>query len=163
MSRWLREELAKLDVEVNEEKSRTVDLVAGESFGYLGFDVRRVRNRSGRWFPLWTPKVKKRTELVRKLKVIFRSLRSQPVSRVIDQINPILRGWVNYFAHGNSTRCFSYVREWVEKKVRRHLSRNSKRPGFGWKRWSRQWLYANLGLFSDYRVSYRPQQKALPA
>ena len=36
----LREELAKLQVEVNEEKSRTVDLCRGESFGFLGFDFR---------------------------------------------------------------------------------------------------------------------------
>src|SRR5215467_7571129 len=34
----LREELAKLQVEVNEEKSRKVDLQQGESFGFLGFE-----------------------------------------------------------------------------------------------------------------------------
>jgi RNA-directed DNA polymerase len=162
VNRWLREELATLEVEVNEEKSHTVDLVTGESFGYLGFDFRRVRNRTGRWFALRTPKVKKRTELLGKLRVVFRNHRSQPVERVIEEINPILRGWVNYFAHGNSTRCFCYVRDWVEKKVRRHLARNSKRPGFGWKRWSTQWLTRNLGLYSDYRVRYGSLQKALP-
>jgi len=162
VNRWLRQELAALEVEVNAEKSRTVDLVEGESFGYLGFDFRRVRNRSGRWFALRTPKVKKRTELLGKLRGAFRNHRSQPVERVIDEINPILRGWVNYFAHGNSTRCFCYVRDWVEKKVRRHLARNSKRPGFGWKRWSRRWLTGNLGLYSDYRVRYGSPQKALP-
>jgi RNA-directed DNA polymerase len=160
VGRRLREELAKLEVEVNEEKSRTVDLARGESFGYLGFDIRRVRSRSGKWYPLATPKGKKRTELLARLKVVFRSLRSQPVQRVITLINPILRGWVNYFAHGNASDCFSYVRDWVEKKVRRHLARNSKRTGFGWKRWSKRWLYRNQGLFSAYRL--HPRQKALP-
>ena len=162
VARRLREELAKLEVEVNEEKSRTVDLARGESFGYLGFDIRRVRSRSGKWYPLATPKGKTRTELLARLKVVFRSLRSQPVQKVIEKINPMLRGWVNYFAHGNASRCFSYVQNWVEKKVRRHLARNSKRTGFGWKRWSRRWLYAHLGLFAGYRVSYRSSQKALP-
>jgi RNA-directed DNA polymerase len=38
----LREELAKLQVEVNEEKSRIVDLRRGECFGFLGFDFRRI-------------------------------------------------------------------------------------------------------------------------
>ena len=75
----LREELAKLEVEVNEEKSRAVDLVRGGSFGFLGFDIRRVRSRSGRWFALAIPKLKKRTELLAKLRVVFRSFRSQPV------------------------------------------------------------------------------------
>lgn len=162
VARRLREELAKLEVEVNEEKSRTVDLARGESFGYLGFDIRSVRSRSGKWYPLATPKGKTRTELLARLKVVFRSLRSQPVQKVIEKINPMLRGWVNYFAHGNASRCFSYVQNWVEKKVRRHLARNSKRTGFGWKRWSRRWLYAHLGLFAGYRVSYRSSQKALP-
>jgi RNA-directed DNA polymerase len=47
--------------------------------------------------PLYTPRGKKRTALLRKLKLIFRNYRSQPVKGLIEQINPILRGWVNYF------------------------------------------------------------------
>jgi RNA-directed DNA polymerase len=43
----LREELADLQVEINEEKSRIVDLGRGESFGFLGFEFRRVRSRRG--------------------------------------------------------------------------------------------------------------------
>ena len=37
--------------------------------------------------------VRKRTALLRKLKAIFRNFRSRPVSQLIEQINPILRGW----------------------------------------------------------------------
>ena len=79
----LREEFAKLDVEVNEEKSQRVDLKRGDSFGFLGFDFWRVRSRLGRWMPLYRPQTKKRTALLRQLKVLFRRLRSQPVSRVV--------------------------------------------------------------------------------
>src|SRR3954464_7548112 len=111
----LREELAKLQVEVNEEKSRKVDLERGESFGFLGFEFHRVRSRRKRWMPLLVPKGKKRTALLAKLKEVFRVSRSQPVGEVIDKINPILRGWVKYFAVGHSSRCFSFVRDWVEK------------------------------------------------
>jgi RNA-directed DNA polymerase len=156
----LREELAKLEVEVNEEKTRTVDLCKGESFGFLGFEFRRARSRSGKWIPLRTPRGKKRTELLRKLKAVFRNYRSQPVERVIALINPILRGWVNYFAYGHSSRCFSFIQNWVEQKIRRHLSRARQRRGFGWKRWSRRWLYDTLGVFQDYRVRYQPRTVA---
>src|SRR5262244_3265073 len=138
----LREELAKLEVEVNEEKSRRVDLKQGGSFGFLGFEFRRILSRRGRWMPLLIPKNKKRTALLRQLKEVFRHSRSQPVNRIIEQINPILRGWVNYFAVGHSSRCFSFVRDWVEKKMRRHLMRARQRRGFGWRRWSKRWLYA---------------------
>ncbi len=151
----LREELAKLQVAVNEEKSRKVDLQQGESFGFLGFEFRRIRSRLGRWMPLYMPKGKKRTALLRKLKSVFRSYRSRPVKELIEQINPILRGWVNYFAVGHSSRCFSYIRNWVEKKIRRHLAGARQRQGFGWKRWSREWLYGTLGLFNEYRVVHQ--------
>ena len=105
--------------------------------------------------PLRTPCGKKRTALLRQLKAIFHRSRSQPIGQVVSTINPILRGWVNYFAYGHSSRCFSYIQAWVEKKIRRHLARARGRRGFGWKRWSRQWLYESLGLYADYRVNYR--------
>src|ERR1017187_820891 len=98
--------------------------------------------------------MKKRTALLRKLKEIFRQSVSQPVRRVIGLINPILRDWVNYFRVGNSSGCFSSIKLWVEKKVRRNLLRARGRKGFGWKRWSTQWIYDTLGLFNDYRVVY---------
>jgi RNA-directed DNA polymerase len=158
----LREELATLQVAINEEKSRLVDLAHGEHFSFLGFDFRRVRSRRGVWRAWYPPRLKKRTALVRKLKEIFRRHQSQPIDRVISLINPILRGWVRYFAVGDASRCFGFIKDWVEKKVRRHLMRARNRKGFGWKRWSRQWLYQRLGLFNNYRVQ-RPRLKALPA
>jgi RNA-directed DNA polymerase len=164
VERRLREALARLHVTLNEDKSRIDDLAKGESFGFLGFDFRRIRSRNGHWRPDYVPQRKKRTSLLRRLKAIFHGSRSQPIERVIHQINPILRGWVHYFAVGHASRCFSYVRDWVEKKIRRHLMRVRQRKGFGWKRWSRRWLYRHLGLFEHYRVS-RPKQlrlKVLP-
>ena len=161
----LREELARLHVVLNESKSRVVDLAKGDAFGFLGFEFRRVRALSGKWRANYAPRLKNRTALLRRLKELFRRYQAQPADRVIELINPILRGWVTYFAVGHSSRCFGYVKDWVEKKVRRHLMRARKRKGFGWKRWSRRWLYDTLGLFGHYRV-YRPKQlrlKALPA
>lgn len=80
----LREELAKVLVEVNDEKTRLVDLKKGESFGFLGFDFRRIRSRAGKWAPLLLPKGKKRTALLRKLKGMFPTL-SISASRKADQ------------------------------------------------------------------------------
>ena len=164
LQKRLREEFDKLQVELNEEKSRVVDLARGECFGFLGFDFRRVRTRKGRWMPLVMPQMKKRTELLRKLKGIFKRSRSQPLHGVIAQINPILRGWVNYFAIGNSSRCFSFIRMWVEKKIRRLLSQSPTASwSFGWKRWSNRWLYDGLRLFNEYKVRRLPAPKASPA
>jgi len=160
----LREELAKLLVEVNEEKTRIVDMTKDESFGFLGFDFRLVRNSRGKRTPLRRPQQKKRAALLRKLKPHFRRQRSQPLRDLIATINPILRGWVNYFRIGHSSQCFSFIQRWVEKKIRRHLAKACQRKGFGWKRWSSRWLYEELGLFCDYRVkSISTTVKAAPA
>lgn len=153
--RRLREEFAKLDLQLNEAKSRIVDLSRGERFGFLGFDFRRVRSLRGVWRPQYTPKLQQRTALLRKLQEVFRRFQSQPVTRVVPLITPILRGWVNYFRIGHAARCFAYVQDWVERKVRRHLMRAKKRQGFGWKRWSRAWLYTTLGLYQEYHVRPR--------
>ena len=141
-----------------------MDLAKGESFSFQGFDFRRTRSLKGAWRAQYTPRMKKRTALLEKLRDIFRRFASQPVDRVIELINPILRGWVNYFAVGHSSWCFSFIRDWVEKKIRRHLMRARKRRGFGWHLWNRQWLYAALGLFNQHWVPRsEPALKAVPA
>jgi RNA-directed DNA polymerase len=163
VERRLREEVAKLRVEINEDKSRMVDLAKGGSFTFLGFEYRRILSRNGMWRPYYAPKLKKRTALFAKLREVFRRNVSQPVGKLIDEINPILRGWANYFRVGHSNLCFSMVKHWVEKKVRRHLMRSRQRSGMGWKRWSREWIYGTLGLFNDYRVGRGLLPKAQPA
>ena len=156
----LRQEFQKLGVELNTEKTKVVDLSAGGMFSFLGFHFRRAITRNGKVGVLFMPTMKARKSLTQKLKMIFRRFQSQPISRVISIINPILRGWVNYFRVGMSSRCFGYVKDWVEKKVRRHLMKARGYRGFGWDRWSRSWLYKELGLFRDYYVQYMPLESA---
>ena len=160
MYKRLLEELAKLDVSLNVEKTRRVDLTQRESFTFLGFRIRRHKTKRGRWGVLSVPRMKARTKLLRRLKEEFRRFRSQPVGRVIARINPILRGWVNYFRIGHSSRCFGYVRNWVELKIRRHLMRARGRKGYGWKRWSRRMFYERLGLYAQRQIEYyRPKAR----
>ena len=163
-ARRVREELMKLGIAVNEEKSRLVDMERGEAFTFLGFEFRWVRGRRGVRRPLYTPAHHKCVELRHKLREVFRCRRSHPAKSVICEVNLILAGWLAYFRIGHASREFASIRDWVEKKVRRHLERAGKRPGFGWERWSRPWLYQGLGLYGDYSLRHpagRP--KALPA
>ena len=100
VERRLREEVAKLRVEINEDKSRMVDLAKSGSFSFLGFEYRRILSRNRVWRPYCAPKLKKRTALFAKLREVFRQNVSQPVGKVIDEINPILRGWANSLLSG---------------------------------------------------------------
>jgi RNA-directed DNA polymerase len=163
INRRLREEFAKLRVAINEDKSRMVDLKKGESFTFLGFEYRRILSFNQKWRPYYAPKLKKRTALYEKLREVFRQHVSWPVEVVIAKINPILRGWVNYFRVGHSSICFGVVKRWVEEKVRRHLMRARGRKGFGWTRWSSEWLYGQLGLFNNYQLRRWSNAKVAPA
>jgi len=162
VNKRLREEFAKLRVEINEDKSRMVDLKKGESFTFLGFEYRRILSLQRKWRPYYAPKLKKRTALFEKLREVFRQHVSWPVEIVIAKINPVLRGWVNYFRVGHSSICFGVVKRWVEERVRRHLMRARGRRGFGWTLWSSEWLYGRLGLFNDYQLRRWSGAKAAP-
>jgi RNA-directed DNA polymerase len=148
----LLEELDELDVQINQDKTRIIDLTQDETFSFLGFDFRRTKTRLGKWGVRYVPKMKARTNLIRKLKEVFIRYKSQPVDRVIQIINPILMGWVNYFRIGHSSRCFGYIKDW--EKIRRHLMRARKRHGFGWTRWSKAFIYEILKLYNNYKVQY---------
>ena len=160
--RRLREELDKLQVEMNEEKTRVVDLKGGGSFSYLGFDFRLNRNRKGKTYVSKTPRMKKRKEVGERVKAVLKANWNEPLGEVIEAVNAVVRGWVNYFRVGNSARTFGVVRHEVERKVRKFIMRRQKRRGFGWKRWSREELYQTWGLYGDYRIRYF-YPKAAPA
>ena len=68
----LQEQIAPWGVELNLEKTKVVDMRKGEAFGFLGFDLRRVRKRSGEGhFILMTPKKKARQAVKAKVRDII--------------------------------------------------------------------------------------------
>lgn len=162
VQRRLKEELEKLQVEMNREKTKTVDLKQGGCFSFLGFDIRLNRNREGRNYVSKTPRMKKRKEIGRRVKATLKANWDKPMNEVIQTVNAVVRGWVNYFRIGNSSRTFDKVRYDIEKKVRKFVMKRQKRRGFGWKRWSREEIYKKWGLFNDYRIRYI-YPKAAPA
>jgi RNA-directed DNA polymerase len=151
----LQEQLGPLGVELNREKTKVVDTLHGEAFGFLGFDLRRAPKRNGKgYFILMTPKKKARKAIKAKVREIIRHGGAIPVKTLIERINATLAGWVNYFRVGNSSRAFSEVRDYVEMKVRTLLTRRKRRRkrSVGWRRWSNEFLYDVLGLFWDWKI-----------
>ena len=151
----LQEQLVPLGVELNQEKTKVVNLLKGEAFGFLGFDLRRLRksNKEG-YFIRLTPKKKARKAVKAKIRETIRRGGATPGKELISQINAILTGWVNYFRVGHSSRAFSEVREYVEMKVRTLLTRRKRRrkSSIGWRRWSNEYLYGVLGLYWDWHI-----------
>ena len=89
----LQEQLAPLGVELNLEKRRVVDTLKGEAFGFLGFDLRRVRKRKGNGLYLqMTPKKKARKAIKAKVRDIIQHSGAPPMSAVVKQIDASLAG-----------------------------------------------------------------------
>jgi RNA-directed DNA polymerase len=158
----LKEELDKLDVQMNQEKTKVVNLKDAESFGFLGFDFRLNKNRDGKTYVSKTPKQKKRKEIGERIKAVLKANMTKPLNEVIHAVNAVIRGWVNYFRIGNSGNAFRTVKNDIEKKVRKFVMKRKKRHGYGWKRWSSEDIYQRWGLYNDYQVRYY-RAKAAPA
>ncbi len=158
----LKEELDKLQVKMNKEKTKVVNLKEGSCFSFLGFDIRLNKNRKGKTYVSKTPRKKKRQEIGKKIKATLKANWNKPLKEVIQAVNLVIRGWVNYFRIGNSNSTFSKVRNYIEMKVRKFVMRRKKLKGFGWKVWSREEIYKKWGLYNDYQIRYiRP--KAVPS
>jgi RNA-directed DNA polymerase len=165
MQKRLEVELRKVEIEINEEKTKVVDFGSGGSFGFLGFDFRAGCNRFGKRFVLRTPMRKKQSELLRRIGRILKFSRHRKIKDVLELIRPIIVGWVNYFRVGNSRRAFDWIRFEIMRKIRRFAMKQKGRPGCGWKRWSNEAIYKEWGLVNDYRVQYfyRSPVKVSPA
>jgi RNA-directed DNA polymerase len=155
----LQEQFAQIGVELNREKTKVVNLLKGEAFGFLGFELRRVRKRKGEdYFILMTPKKKARQAVKAKVRDIVGRSGATPMLTVVKQINATLAGWVNYFRVGHASRAFSEVRDYVEMKIRTLLTRRKRRrkSSIGWRRWSNEYLYGVLGLYWDWKIQPLP-------
>jgi len=152
----IRCEAEAIGVSLNTEKTRIVTITDEHAvFAFLGFEFRWVPStKTGRWYPCTTPRPKNVTAVLRKVRDTLRINRHLSVQAAVAQVNPVLRGWVNYFKVGNSSQAFNKVKYHVERKVRRFAAKQRKRTGFGWKRWSSDVVYGSWGLFRDYRLMY---------
>jgi len=155
----LQEQFALIGVERNREKTKLLDTRQGEAFGFLGFDLRRVRKRSREgYFIRRTPQKKARPAGQAKIRDLSAGGGATPATELVQQINATLAGWVNYFRVGNASRAFSEVRDYAEMKIRTLLTRRKRRrkSSVGWRRWSNESLYDVLGLYWDWKIQPLP-------
>ncbi len=155
----LEEQLTPLGVTLNREKTKIVDTLKDEAFGFLGFDLRRVRKREkDGYYVLMAPKKKARKAIKAKIRDLVANSGALTAAELVMRINAAIGGWVNYFRVGNSSRAFSEVRDYVEMKLRTLLTRRKRRQkrSIGWRRWSNEYLYGVLGLYWDWKLHPLP-------
>src|SRR5215216_481691 len=147
---WRRRSWRRSGLRLHPEKTRIAHLARGaEGFDFLGFHhrVRESWKRRGRWYlQKWpTPramasirgKIRERTD---------RRLAMLPLEQVVENLNPVLRGWGAYFRYGNSARKFEAIDHYVNQRLAMLASTKHGLHGWNWTtRFNHRWV-TSLGV-----------------
>ena len=153
--RILEIRLRKMGLTLNRQKTRVVDL-RQEAAHFLGFEIRQLRNRreEGIWLRI-APSRKAEARIKERIRKLVNHRRPVPLRDMVQQVNPVLRGWVNYFRHCNGGRSLQRIHEYSEFKVRKVIQRRRRYRNFEWHHVSLSEIYEGLGLYNDYTVRSR--------
>lgn len=148
----LQQLTAELKLKLNMNKTRIVD-AEEESFDFVGYSFRKALNlRKTKKVAYFYPSSKALKAITEKVRKVTNPKRPIKVEQVIKELNPVIRGWVNYFRTGNSSKQFDKIRLYVRNKVRKFMMRRRNKSGYGYKRYPDEYLYNKLGLYRDYRL-----------
>ena len=108
--------LAPMGLRLSEEKTRIVHI--DEGFDFLGFRIQRQPKRgTGKRFVYTYPSKKALASVKAKVRALTRGATNHPLAVLLHRLNPVLRGWTNYFRHGVSKATFSYLRAFTWRRV----------------------------------------------
>jgi len=146
----LRQILERLELNLNETKTKTVNAYQGK-FDFLGFSIGiETSKRTGKYYPHVQPSKKalqtikdRVTQLTRRVTTV------KPLERIVWEVNTTVRGWVNYFHYRNCSKTMTKVRGHVEARLQTHLRKRHKvrDRGTGYARFSSRALYEKYGLY----------------
>ena len=147
-----------LKLRLHPDKTKCLDLSWGkDGFDFLGCHLRKQLSGT-----IWEKRRKRlyflhRWPSARAMKSLRQRIRELTSSKwnwvkdvrvLIDKLNPILRGWANYFRTGNAADKFNQVDTYVWRRLRRFLVRRQGRhlrPG-QWRAWSEDFFVEHHGL-----------------
>jgi RNA-directed DNA polymerase len=153
----VREILTELGLELHPEKTRIVDLREGrEGFDFLGchFHARasgkQMEGGIRRYYLHRWPSTRSMKRVREKVKKLTGRNRNgvKDVRVLIKDLNPILRGWGNYFRTGNAAIKFTQLDRYVVDRLRGFLRKRYGRNLHAGQSqgWTREWL-ESLGLY----------------
>jgi RNA-directed DNA polymerase len=128
--------LAELGLALSPQKTRTVELTRGkQGFDFLGFHLRKVESWKwrGKWYLQRWPSARAMNSIRAKIRALTtRTYTGIALSVVVERLNPVLRGWGNYFRDGNSGRKFTQIDSYVHERLAILAAAKHKRRGRRW-------------------------------
>ena len=121
----IREWLAIRGLHLNEEKTAIRNI--NDGFDFLGFNIRKFNGKC-----IIKPQKEKVTGKLNQIKTWLKDHPNAKPSVVIDVLNPILRGWGNYYKHGVSKETFAYFDHRLVKMLVKWIKRRHPSKGIEW-------------------------------
>ena len=151
----LKRIMTKLKLTLNPQKTKIVDMNK-ESFDFLGFRYQKFgKTKSGRKLPYMMPSKKAMKKVKDAIRVITcRKSAYEGLEQKVEKLNPLIRGWRNYFQHGNSIKRFKQLDEYVWMKLWRRVYYRRKQKKYrehvlyGFRKW-----YATSGIEYFYYLN----------
>lgn len=152
--------LRGIGLKLSEEKSGMTDCLTG--FDFLGFNIRQyevgayrsAKKTNGERLGIKTlikPSKEAQLKHYHKMAEIVRTHQNAPKDILIAKLNPIIRGWCNYYSHVVSKYIFSKIDHLLYKRIMRMLHKKHNRRGSKWIRencfeniGNRNWAFGNL-------------------
>jgi len=146
---WLQRRAEALHLVLHPEKTRLVNLSEGvDGFDFLGFHIRLVKSwRTTRWYCQRWPSNRAMQAIRAKVKAIMapRARLKWPIQQMVDELNPVLRGWGHYFGAGNSAKKFSQIDTYVHERMALFDSKKRQKRGRRWHVHTLTW-FQGLGV-----------------
>lgn len=136
----VRQWTAQAGLTLHPDKTRIVEAGQGD-FEFLGYRFSRGRKY---------PRNKSRSKLKDAVRAATRRTSGKSLARIVADLNPKLRGWLEYFKHSHKTvfpGMDSYVRGRLRSLLRKRRKRRGRGRGSDHQRWPNK-FFAALGLFS---------------
>ena len=143
--------LDMLGLRLHPEKTRTARLARGaEGFTFLGFEhrMRESWRQPGRWYLQKWPSRRAMASIRGKIRArTERRYARLPLEWAVEDLNRVLRGWGNYFRHGNSARKFAQIDSYVNERLAILASAKHGLQGRNWvSRFNYEWS-TRLGIY----------------
>jgi len=152
----LKEWVAIRGLTLSEDKTRIVHLTEG--FDFLGFNIRQYSDirRRRRAIRIIKPSKEAIQRHRDKMRNEWTLLKGHPVGRIVEKLNPKVRGWANYYRHQVASATFQKLDDWMFKRECRYVKHTHPNRPKKWRN-NRYWGKLNLKrkdnwVFGDKRT-----------
>src|SRR5215470_10084483 len=151
--------LTNLGLTLSAEKTRVVDATQGVNFLGMHFRLKPQRNNPKRLFCYHWPSAKAMQSVREKIRTALGRDDRLSLDDKIRVLNPILRGWGQYFRYSNAQRHFEKIDAYVHRKLVNFLCRKHKRRTKGYRAYPPS-FFAKAGLYQLHgTIVYRSRMR----